>query len=88
MKLHPHAIARMQERGASEEELTATIREGERFVAKFGREGLRRNFMFEALCRGRRYHIKQVEAFIKQVEAFAIWEDGDWLVISVIVRYF
>ena len=37
--------------------------------------------MFEGLWRGRRYHIKQVEAF-------AIWEDGDWLVISVIVRYF
>jgi hypothetical protein len=71
----------MLERGASEEEVAATIREGERFAVKFGREGFRRNFVFEAPWRGRRYHMKQVEVF-------AIWEDGDWLVISVIVKYF
>jgi hypothetical protein len=81
MKLHTHAVARMLERGASEEEVAATIREGERFEAKFGRETFRRNFTFEALWRGRRYHMKQVEVF-------ATWEDGDWLVISVIVKYF
>jgi hypothetical protein len=81
MKLHPHAVARMLERGASEEEVAATLREGERFAAKFGREGFRRNFAFEALWRGRRYHMKQVEAF-------AVQEGGDWLVISVVVKYF
>jgi hypothetical protein len=42
MKLHPHAVARMLERGASEEEVTATIHQGERFAAKFGRQGFRR----------------------------------------------
>jgi hypothetical protein len=71
----------MLERGASEEEVAATLREGERFAAKFGREGFRRNFAFEALWRGRRYHMKQVEAF-------AVQEGGDWLVISVVVKYF
>ena len=81
MKLHSHALSRMLERGASEDEVAATIREGERFAAKFGREGFRRNFSFGSLWRGRRYHMKQVEAF-------ATWEDGDWLVISVIVKYF
>jgi len=25
---------------------------------------------------------------MKQIEVFAIYEDGDWLVISVIVKYF
>jgi hypothetical protein len=56
-------------------------REGERFAAKFGREGFRRNFSFGSLWRGRQYHMKQVEAF-------ATWEDGGWLVISVIAKYF
>jgi hypothetical protein len=71
----------MLERGASVEEVAATIQEGERFTAKFDREGFRRNFTCEALWRGRRYHMKQVEVY-------ATLEDGDWLVISVIVKYF
>jgi len=25
---------------------------------------------------------------VKQIEVFATWEDGDWLVISIIVKYF
>ena len=71
----------MLERGASEEEVAATVREGEQIPAKFGRQGFRRNFALQALWRGHRYHMKQVEVF-------ATWEDGDWLVISVIVKYF
>ncbi|HJU20182.1 MAG TPA: hypothetical protein VJ770_27325 [Stellaceae bacterium] len=61
--------------------MAATIDEGERFAAKFGREGFRRNFRFDGIWRGRRYAMKQVEAF-------AIFEDGDWLAISVIAKYF
>jgi hypothetical protein len=60
------------ERGATEEEVAAAIREGEQFPS---------NFPFKALWRGRRYHMKQVEVF-------ATWEDDDWMVISVIVKYF
>jgi len=71
----------MRERGATEEEVGATIREGEQFPARFGRQGFRRNFVLKALRRGRRYHMKQVEVF-------ATWEDSDWLVISVVVKYF
>jgi Domain of unknown function (DUF4258) len=81
MRVHEHARERMRERGASEAEVEATIRDGERFPAKFGREGFRRNFRFDGLWRGRRYRMKQIEAF-------DIYEDGDWLVISVIVKYF
>jgi hypothetical protein len=81
MKLHGHALARMLERGVSEEEVAATVREGERFGAKLGREGFRRNFTFDGLWRGRCYRMKQVEVF-------AIWEDEDWLVISLIAKYF
>jgi len=71
----------MRERGATEEEVEATIRGGERFPARFGREGFRRNFSFDGTWRGRRYGMKQIEAF-------ATYEEGDWLVISVIVKYF
>jgi hypothetical protein len=71
----------MLERGADEAEVDATIRQGERFPAKFGRDGFRQNFAFEGLWRGRRYHMEQVEVF-------PTWEDDDWLVISVVVKYF
>jgi hypothetical protein len=62
-EVHSHALSRMLERGASEDEVAATIREGGRFAAKFDRDGLRRNFSFGSLWRGRRYHMKQVEVF-------------------------
>jgi hypothetical protein len=81
MRVHDHARARMIERGTGEDEIVATISGGERFPAKFGRQGFRRNFPFDGIWRGRRYATKQVEVF-------AVWEDDDWLVITVIVKYF
>jgi len=81
VRLHPHARERMQERGATEEEIQATVAEGERFPAKFGRMGFRRNFQFAQEWRGRHYHTKQVEAY-------AVQEGADWLVLTVITRYF
>jgi hypothetical protein len=78
---HPHALERMLERGAGEAEVMATVLEGERFPAKFGRTGFRRNFPFEGLWRGRNFAVKQVEAY-------AVEEHDDWLVITVIVRYY
>lgn len=71
----------MAERGATEAEVTAAVREGERFPAKFGRTGFRRNFPFDNEWRGRRYATKQVEAY-------AVKERADWLVITVMVKYF
>ena len=71
----------MAQRGATEEEVVETIEHGEQFEAKFGRTGFRRNFVFEKLWRNR-YHRS------KQVEAYAVKEEEDWLVISVITRYF
>ena len=81
MRIHPHACHRMRERGATDEEVESTIGEGERFAAKFGRQGFRRNFQFDAEWQGRRYATKRVEVF-------AVYEDTDWLAISVIVKYF
>ena len=78
---HPHALDRMTERGVTEDEVKATVEQGEKFPAKFGRTGFRRNFVFEDEWRGRYYRTKQVEAY-------AVREDSDWLVITVITRYF
>jgi len=59
----------------------ATVLEGERFEAKFGRTGFRRNFSYDDLWRGKRYDTKQVEAY-------AVEESGTWLVITFVTRYF
>ena len=80
VRCHPHAKERLVERGATEEEVFTALKEGERFPAKFGRTGFRRNFSFESTWRGKHYGTKQVEAYAV--------EDNGWLVITVIVRYF
>ena len=81
VRFHPHAQKRMKERGATEDEVSATVKRGEQFPAGFGRTGFRRNFPFDGEWRGEYYRTKQVEAF-------AVQEGPDWLVITVITRYF
>lgn len=81
VQLHPHAVDRLLERGATKAELVATVEEGEQFPAKFGRTGFRRNFPFNQTWRGRRF-------VTKQVEVYAAREGDDWLVISFVTRYF
>ena len=81
IRFHPHARERMAERGATELEVTAAVEAGEQFEAKFDRTGFRRNFVFEKQWRGKSYKTKQVEAY-------AVRQDDDWLVITVIIRYF
>ena len=71
----------MQERGATVEEVIATIESGERFAAKHGRTGFRSNFPFDREWNNRRYSTKQVEAF-------AVEGKDDWLVITVIAKFF
>jgi len=80
VRLHPHAVDRAAERGATEQEVVQTVQCGERFPAGHGRTGFRRNFAFNGQWRGREYATKQVEAY-------AVREDG-WLVITVIARFF
>ena len=81
VRFHPHALERMAQRGALENEVVETIHKGEQFEAKFGRTGFRRNFSFRGEWRGRKYKTKQIEAY-------AIKEDYAWLVITIIVKYF
>ena len=81
IRLHPHAEERLTERGATKEEVLATVESGEKFPAKFERTGFRRNFSFGGLWKGRPYKTKQVGAY-------AVNEDGGWLVLTIIVKYF
>ena len=39
VRLHPYAHARLEERGATEEEIIPAVESGEWFPAKFGRVG-------------------------------------------------
>lgn len=78
----PQACPRKNGRArATEDEVTSTIEEGERFEAKFGRVGFRRNFAIAGKWRGKDYNTKQVEVY-------AVQEDKDWLVITILTRYF
>ena len=81
VRLHQHAKERLIERGATENEGIATIKEGETFPVKYGRTGFRRNFSFNGKWREKQYATKQIEAY-------AVREGNDWLVITVIIRYF
>lgn len=76
---HPHARQRMKERGANQKEVEAAFRTGEKFKAKFGRLGFRRNFS----------HTKG-KYTTKQVEVYGVMEikQDTFVVITVICKYF
>jgi hypothetical protein len=81
VRFHPHALERLVERGTTEAEAVATIQTGEQFPAKFGRTGFRKAFRFDSISEGRFYRTKEVEIF-------SIREGQDWLVITVVTRYY
>jgi len=70
----------MTSRGATADEVNQTIAEGERFPAKHGRRGFRRNFPGEVQWRGKLFNGKQIEVY-------AVVEDETITVITVIVKY-
>lgn len=72
---------RLNERGATQDEIIQTVEKGEKFPAKFGRTGYRRNFTFNGVWSGKNYAIKQVEAYVVE-------EGNSLIVITVIVKYF
>lgn len=63
----------MKERGVTRQEAISTVSDGERFPAKFGRTGFRRNYSSPVTWRGKKYATKQVEAY-------AVEEGEGWLV--------
>jgi len=81
IKMHPHARERMQERGATVDEVLKTITKGEWFRAKFGRSGFRMKLFYDDFWKGQYYHTKQLEVY-------GVEEGEDFIVITVIVKYF
>ncbi|MDX2222253.1 MAG: DUF4258 domain-containing protein [Rhodospirillaceae bacterium] len=81
VRLHPHCMERMSERGAGESEVSTTVLTGSRLQARFGRISFRKEFPGPWTWQGKRYEQKEVEAI-------AVPDGSDWLVITVIVRYF
>ncbi len=81
VNVHPHAAHRAYERGTDAKEITDTVKSGEEFPAKFGRIGFRKNFLYNNKWNGKYYSTKQIEAY-------CVKEKKQWLVITVIVKYF
>jgi hypothetical protein len=80
VRLDQHARDRLAERGVLEAEVVSTVG-GAQFTAKRGRTGFRRNFPFRGSWRGKSYATKQVLAY-------AVREESDWLVITVVAKFF
>ena len=81
IQLHPHAIERANERGATKDEVEDTVLHGEEFPVKHSRTGFRKTTIFNDTWQGEKF-------YAKQIECYAVKENDIWLVISVIVRYF
>ncbi len=79
--LHPHAEGRLEERGATKEEVLETIEHGEKFPVKYGRTGFRRNFLYNKMWREKSYTTKQIEAY-------AVLENTNWIVITFLTKFF
>ena len=79
--IHPHALQRMEERGASEEEIQRAIERGRALPAKFGRKIYGMTFPFGDNCREQFYEHKQLEVY-------GVDEGEDIIVVTVVVKYF
>ncbi len=81
IELHPHAVERAKERGATEDEIKDAVLHGEEFPVKHNRTGFRRTTIFNEEWQGKKF-------YAKQIECYAVKEKESWIVISVIVKYF
>ena len=79
--LHPHAKARLAERGATESRGRGDSSRGRTIPGKVWPSGFRRNFSCQSHWRGKFYATKQIIAFAASAP------DG-WLVITLIVKYY
>ena len=78
--IHPHAKERANERGTREDEIIDTVT-GEVFPAKYGRTGFRKTTIYNATWQGKNY-------YAKQLECYAVKEQENWIVISLLIKYF
>ncbi len=79
--IHPHALQRMEERGASNEEVRLTIEMGQVSPARFGRQRYGMTFSFRNYWRTQFYKYKHIEAY-------CVIDGDDIIVVTVVVKYF
>jgi hypothetical protein len=80
--IHPHAQARIAERGATVVEVITTVETGTPAPAKYDRTRFRQNFPFNAEWKGKTYATKQIDAIALETAS------ETWLVITVVVKLF
>lgn len=76
-----HALEKMLDRGAEEEEVLMAIRTGSFEPTRKGRAMFRKSFEFHREWRGKRYAIKQVAPVVAE-------ETDNLVVVTVYVYYF
>jgi hypothetical protein len=81
IKFSDHALEKMRDRGASENEVKAAIRTGNSELARKGRLTFRKNFTFNNYWRGKHYAVKQVAPVVAE-------RDDRLVVVTVYVYYF
>jgi hypothetical protein len=79
--IHTHALQRMEERGASEEEIQRAVESGHVLPAKFGRKKYGMTFPYGDYWRGQFYEHKHIEVY-------GVDEGADIIVVTVVVKYF
>jgi len=86
VRIHPHAIGRMKERGCTRAEVEYAVRHGSRSPAQFDRTGFKHTFAYNRRWLGKLYRRKSVEAYA--VDESPGEGEEDWLVVTVIVKHF
>ena len=66
IRFSKHALDRLPDRGATEEEVRRAVREGAREPAKQGRQMFRLNLPFNDFWQGQKYEIKQVAPVVAE----------------------
>jgi hypothetical protein len=79
--IHPHALQRMEERGASKDEILLAIENGQMLPAKFGRRTYKKTFSYGNYWRGEFFKYKHIEVY-------CVGEGEDIIVVTVMVKYF
>jgi hypothetical protein len=77
---HPHALERMAERGATEDEVLKTLETGKISIAKFGRRMYSMSFPFGNYWRSQFYKGKHIDAYVAD-------DEENIIVITIIVKY-
>lgn len=75
-----HALTRIGERNATENEVRATLKTGKKLPAKFGRIKFQNDFIFNSKHKGKFYKTKRVIVITEL-------QQNDLIVVSVLTKF-